>query len=277
MADPRGVTGLADLAAAPRQYAWIARMWIRSSLAYPTSFAVTTLSSLCITLLDYVALILMFGSIDRLATFDLREIALLYGASGIGIGVADMVIGSVEQVGQHIRMGTLDTMLTRPAPLLVQVCADRFALRRLGRISQAVAVFAWGAGGVDWTLPKAALTVVMLASSVAIFFALFSGISCLQFWFGDASEVANAFTYGGNTMTQYPLTIFPREILVSLTFVFPIAFVNWYPCLYLLERPDPFGMPAWFAALPPLVAVVLLALAGLAWRGGVRHYTSTGS
>ena len=33
-------------------------------------------------------------------------------------------------------------MLTRPVPLLVQVCADQFSLRRFGRISQAVIVFA---------------------------------------------------------------------------------------------------------------------------------------
>jgi viologen exporter family transport system permease protein len=263
--------------AAPRQYAQIARMWVRSSLAYPASFWTFTISSAAITLLDFVAIVLMFHTIDDLAGFGLREIALLYGASGAGIGVADLLIGSVEQIGQRIRTGTLDSMLTRPVPLLVQVCADQFALRRLGRITQATVVLVWGMGGVDWTPTRMLVLVLMLVSASVIFFALFTGISCVQFWFGDASEVANAFTYGGNTMTQYPLTIFPKEIVVSLTFVFPIAFVNWYPCLYLLGRPDPFGTPGWFALLSPLVAALLAAATGLVWRAGVRHYTSTGS
>jgi ABC-2 type transport system permease protein len=78
-------------------------------------------------------------------------------------------------------------------------------------------------------------------------------------------------------MTQYPLSIFPGEVVKSLTFVVPVAFSNWYSCLYLIGRDDPFGLPAWFAYLPPFVAVVLIALAGLAWRTGVRRYTSTGS
>jgi ABC-2 type transport system permease protein len=117
----------------------------------------------------------------------------------------------------------------------------------------------------------------MCVSASAIFFALFVGVSCIQFWTSDASEFANAFTYGGNTLTQYPLTIFPVEVVKSLTFVLPIAFVNWYPCLYLLDREDPFGMPGWFAVAPPFVAVALLALSALAWRTGVRRYTSTGS
>ena len=53
-------------------------------------------------------------------------------------------------------------------------------------------------------------------------------------------------------MTQYPLTIFPKELVATLTFVLPLAFVNWYPCLYLLDRDDPFGLPDWVAfASPP--------------------------
>jgi ABC-2 type transport system permease protein len=268
---------VADLRAVPRQYAWIARMWVRSSLAYPVSFWILTASSAGITFLDFVGLALMFHTVPALGGFGLREVALLYGASGVGIGVGDLVIGSVEQVGMHVRTGTLDSMLTRPVPLLVQVCADRFAIRRLGRISQAVVVFGYGAWWVDWTGPKVALAAVMLASACLIFFALFVGFSCIQFWTLDSTEFANAFTYGGNTMTQYTMTIFPREVLKGLTFLVPVAFVNWYPCLYLLDRPDPFGMPSWFAVLSPAVAVVTLVVAGLAWRSGVRHYTSTGS
>ena len=262
---------------APVHYARIARMWIRSSLAYPASFWMLTVSSALITLLDFVGLALMFHTIDRLGGFGLQEVALLYGASGIGIGVADMMIGSVELLGVHIRTGTLDVMLTRPVPLLVQVCADRFALRRLGRITQAVVVFGYGAGAVDWTPPHVALALVTLISGAGVFFAFFVAFSCIQFLTVDSTEFSNAFTYGGNTLTQYPMTVFPRELVKSLTFVVPMAFVSWYPCLALLGRPDPFGMPSWFAVLSPLVAAVLLAAAGLAWRTGVRHYTSTGS
>jgi len=270
-------TRLAGVRQAPREYVWIARMWVRSSLAYPTSFWILTVSSALITLLDFVGLALMFHTVPALGGFSLQEIALLYGASGIGIGVADLVIGSVEQIGAYVRTGGLDSMLTRPVPLLVQVCADRFAIRRLGRISQAVVVFAYGAWWVDWTPAKVGLAVLMLVSACLIFFSLFVTFSCIQFWTLDSTEFANAFTYGGNTMTQYPMTIFPREVLKGLTFLLPIAFVNWYPCLYLLDRPDPFGMPSWFAVLSPLVAVLTVAVAGLAWRTGVRHYTSTGS
>ena len=98
----------------------------------------------------------------------------------------------------------------------------------------------------------------------------------MQFWVVDSSQSANAFTYGGNHHAVPDDDLPPRGPQGAATFVFPVAFVNWYPCLYLLGRPDPFGLPSWFAFLP-VVALLTLVVAGLAWRTGVRHYTSTGS
>ena len=262
---------------AVRAYGHLARMWVRASWSYRTSFWIMAVGNGLVTFLDFVGIWIMFHTIDELRGFGLREIGLLYGATGLGIGVADLLIGSVERLGAHVRAGTLDAMMTRPVPLIVQLCADDFQLRRLARIAQALAVFAWAGWYVEWSPARVLVAAEMVVSGSVIFLCLFVLFSIIQFWTSDASEFANAFTYGGNTVTQYPLTVFPAEVAKSLTFVLPIAFVNWYPCLYLLGRDDPFGLPAWLQFASPLAAVALLAVTALAWRAGVRHYTSTGS
>lgn len=277
VAESGAIQQVAELLVPARRYLDIAGLWVRAAWTYKASFFTLILGSLLINGLDFVGIWVMFSHLDRLGGFSLQEVALLYGATGIGIGCADTLIGSVERIGQYVRTGRLDQMLTKPVPLLVQVCADQFTLRRLGRILQAGVVFGWAATYVDWTPIRVLVALLMAASSTVIFFALFVGFSCIQFWTTDASEFANAFTYGGNTLTQYPLSIFPREILVALTFVLPIAFVNWYPCLYLLGRDDPFGLPGWLQFCSPVVAVISLTVALSIWRLGVRRYTSTGS
>jgi ABC-2 type transport system permease protein len=259
------------------RYRDIASMWVRASLAYPTSFWIMTIGSGLITGLDFAGLWIMFHTIDRLGGFGLAEIGLLYGATGIGLGLADLLIGSVERIGVHVRMGTLDAMMTRPVPLLVQVCADDFQLRRVSRIAQALVVFAWAGWYVEWTPQRVFVALEMVVSGSLIFFCLFVLFSCVQFWTSDASEFGNAFSYGGNTITQYPLTVFPKELVKSLTFLLPIAFVNWYPCLYLLGRDDPFGLPEWLQFASPVAAALLVVVTSVIWRAGVRHYTSTGS
>lgn len=266
-----------------RGYGLIVMMWIRSTMAYRTSFLLSTFGNAAITLLDFVAIYVMFTHVDVLGGFTLPEIALLYGSCSASLGLADLLLGNTDRIGARIRDGSLDTMLVRPVPVLAQVAADRFALRRLGRVAQGLGVLGWalwtlsGAGAVQWTAGKALLVPVMIVSGAAIFGAVMVAGAAFQFLAGDAAEVQNSFTYGGCTMLQYPPTVFAKDLLRGVTFVVPLAFVNWLPALYVLGRPDPLGLPGWAAYLSPLVALVVFLPASLAWRAGVRSYRSTGS
>ncbi|MFH9978116.1 ABC transporter permease [Streptomyces sp. NPDC017179] len=262
-----------------RAYRLIAAMWIRSTMAYRTSFVMTTAGSFVANALDFVAILLMFSRVDALGGYALPEIALLYGLSATSFGLADLAIGSMDRLGRRVRDGTLDTLLVRPAPVLAQVAADRFALRRLGRVTQGALVLGWALVRlhVDWTPLKLLLMPVMVVSGCVIFCAVFVAGAAFQFVAQDASEVQNAFTYGGTTLLQYPPTVFAKELVRGVTFVLPLAFVNWLPALYVLGRPYPLDLPRWTAFTPPLVAVACCALAGAAWRVGLRSYRSTGN
>lgn len=262
-----------------RTYRLIAGMWVRSSMTYRTSFAVTVLGNLLVTGLDFATILLMFSQVDTLGGWSLPEIAFLYGLSATAFGIADLVLGSMDVLGGRIRDGSFDILLVRPAPVLAQVGADRFALRRLGRITQAVAVLGYAlvAVDVDWSVAKVLLVPVMVVSGAAIFCALFVAGAAFQFVAQDAAEVQNAFTYGGTTLLQYPPTVFGKDLVRGVTFLLPLAFVNWVPASYVLGRPYPLELPQWTAFAPPLVAAGCCALAGLAWRAGLRSYRSTGS
>lgn len=264
-----------------RGYGLIAAMWIRSTMTYRTSFFLSTFGNGAITLLDFVAIYIMFSHVDELGGFTLPEIALLYGSCSASLGLADLLLGNTDRIGSRIRDGSLDTMLVRPVPVLAQVAADRFALRRLGRIGQGLAVMGWAVSDLgpqlDWTVGKVLLVPVMITAGAAIFGAVMVAGAAFQFVAGDAAEVQNSFTYGGCTMLQYPPTVFAKDLLRGVTFILPLAFVNWLPALYILGRPDPLGLPVWAAYASPLVAFAVFLPASLAWRAGVRSYRSTGS
>ncbi|WP_330177832.1 ABC transporter permease [Streptomyces sp. NBC_01498] len=263
----------------PRAYGLIVAMWVRSTMTYRTSFALTALANFAVTGFDFVTILLMFSHVDRLGGYSLPEVAFLYGAAGTAFGLTDLFVGSTDRLGRRIRDGTLDTLLVRPAPVLAQVAADRFALRRLGRVTQGLLVLGWALTALDiaWTPLKVAMIPMMVLSGTAIFASLFVAGAAFQFWAQDAAQVQHSFTYGGNTLLQYPPTVFAKDLVRGVTFVLPLAFVNWLPALYVLDREDPLGLPDWVAFLPPVVAAGCCALAGLAWRAGLRAYRSTGS
>ncbi|WP_327180012.1 ABC transporter permease [Streptomyces sp. NBC_01335] len=262
-----------------RAYRLIAGMWIRSTMAYPASFAMTTLGNFLATVFDFVTIMLMFGHVDVLGGYSLPEIALLYGMAATAFGLADLLLGSLDRIGERVRDGTFDTLLVRPVPVLVQVAADRFALRRVGRIVQGLMVLGYALVvlDIDWTPLKVLLVPLAVVSGGAFFGAVYVGGSVVQFFAQDAAQVQNSFTYGGQTLLQYPPSVFARELVRGVTFVVPLAFVSWLPALYVLGREYPVALPEWVAFLSPLVAAGCGLLAGLAWRAGLRAYRSTGS
>ena len=60
-------------------------------------------------------------------------------------------------------------------------------------------------------------------------------------------------------------------------YVVPLAFVNYFPALYILGKADPLHAPPIVRLLSPVAAGVMVALAWVVWRLAVRHYRSSGS
>jgi ABC-2 type transport system permease protein len=118
---------------------------------------------------------------------------------------------------------------------------------------------------------------VAVVSGIAIYFAIFVCGAAYCFWTVQGTEVINAFTNGGQFITSYPLDAYGEWLRRAITFVVPVAFVNYYPTLYLLDRPPPIGLPDWVRLASPLVAALLVAFAWRFWNIGVRRYSSTGS
>ncbi|MEV8639136.1 ABC-2 family transporter protein [Streptosporangium sp. NPDC051023] len=260
-----------------RTYILLAWTWVRASAQYPGSLAMLAIGSFAVNALDVVAIWVIFEHTRSLAGFNRAEVMFLYGTSGLSFALSDMLFGNVDRLSQHIKTGTFDTMLIRPAGAFVQMAVDRFGVHRLGRTIQATVVLAIAMPGLGLSWSRAWMVPLMVLCGIVIFTSIFALGGALQFLLVNAPEVANAFTYGGSTLTQYPLSVYGGELVKGVTFIVPLAFVNWQPALFVLDRPDPFGLPYWLRFAAPLAALALAGAAVLAWRAGIRRYRSTGS
>ncbi|MCW2948618.1 MAG: hypothetical protein JWR24_5335 [Actinoallomurus sp.] len=262
-----------------RMYVVLAGTWMRAAAQYPASMVMLVVTQAAVTSLDLAAILIIFVHTPRLGGFSLPEVMFLYGTAGVSFSVADILLGTAERLGEHIRQGTLDALLVRPVSPLLQIATEDFSPRRIGKLvpTGAVLVLSLPRLDVHWTPDRIALVPLMVAGGIWIFSALWVLSATWQFAVVDGKQATNSVTYGGGYLTQYPLSIFGRDALRALTWVLPLAFVNWEPALRVLDRPDPLGLPVFFHFASPLVAAVLSLLAALAWRTGLRRYRSTGS
>lgn len=260
-------------------YARVAGSRIRAHLQYRFSFSMQIVGAFLLSFLDFVVILIVFQHLSHLRGWSLPEVAFLYGSSAVAFKAADVLMGNLDKLPLFIRAGSFDQVLTRPLGSLGQVLTADLDLRHVGGVTQGALVLALAVGRVqiDWTAGRIVVLVLMVTSALAIFCSIWVATNAIAFWTMDAREVANAFTYGGNLVTQFPLSIFGPWLRRLFAYVVPLGFVNYFPALYILDKEDPTGAPAALRYLSPLVAAASVALAIAVWRAAVRRYRSTGS
>lgn len=257
----------------------LAGIRLRGQMTYKTSFWMQIAGSFLTHFMEVVALFAMFYQFDSLGGWTLGEVALLHGMSMIAFSVGDTLTVGMDWVAPQIRAGDFDRVLTRPLNSWLNAATSEFSLRHLGQALQGLLVlgFALTQVTIDWTPAKLALVPAVFITGVALFMALFTVEAIFSFWTVNGVEAINAFTYGGSDLAQFPLHIFNRGLRFLFLWVIPVGFVTYYPALYLLNKPDPLGMPGWFLLIGPVITALFCVLVSWGWQQGIRHYRSTGS
>ena len=260
-------------------YNALVRSRVAAQASYRASFAIELGSQVLLVLIEFVEVYVVFHQVDALGGFDFAEVAVMYGLSAVGFGLADMVVGHVDRLPFYVRTGQFDAFLLRPLSALGQLVTSDFSLRRVGRVVMGFVVLATALTfvDIDWTPARVALMALTPLAGAVVFGSVFIATCAIGFWLVEGMEFANAFTYGGNYLSSFPFNIFGNVMRRFFTFVIPAAFVAYLPTLALLGRDDPAGLPGWLSWCARPAALLAAAAAGLVWRTGLRKYVGAGS
>ncbi|MGH3430385.1 MAG: ABC transporter permease [Mycobacteriales bacterium] len=275
----RGLGTFKVLPASLRTYGALAAAQLRSQTKYRASFAIDLLFSSVLMLLDTLVVLVLFRVTPKLGGFDFGEVLLIASLAGLSFSLADLTIGNIDQLPRYVRQGLLDIALVRPMAALGQLVVGDISFRRLGRVAQSVGLLAVAIPIAHVHLrPATALLLPVAALAGAVTFgAIFVTGASMMFWLVEASEVANAFTYGGRDFTLYPTTVYSGWFRRVFAYGLGFAAVVYLPALAVLGRIDPLGSPPWLRWLSPGVALPWCLVALGSWRTGVRRYGGTGS
>jgi len=252
---------------------------LHAQLQYKRSFILQTIGNLLITSVELVTLYILFQRFASLGGWTGAEIAFLYGLSGFSFGIAQVLGTGFDHFSYLILRGDFDRLLVRPAGTFTQVIGSEFVIRYIGRSIQGA--FAFGLAlsliDVDWTPLKLVMLPMIVLCTNVVFLSLFLLEATMSFWTTETTEIASAFTYGGTTISQYPLQIFDVWLRRLFILIVPLGLTIFMPALYILDKSNPFGLSQVSSFLAPLAAVVFAVVASQFWALGIRHYRSTGS
>jgi len=260
-------------------YGRYASISLRAQMEYRASFMMQTAGQFVVTGIEFLGIWALFSRFGGIKGWTLAEVAFFYGLISITWSIADAVTRGFDVFGNMVKSGDFDRLLLRPRSTIGQLFGYELTLRRMGRLTQGLVVLVFAIATLDvvWSGPRIALLALALAGGVCVFVGLMILEATSAFWTTESLEVWNAFTYGGVTMSQYPLEIYRPWFRTFFIFVIPLGCINYLPAVAILGRSDPLGTPPLLQWLSPLAGPIFLMICLQVWSFGVRHYQSTGS
>ena len=259
-------------------YLKLIRVAVQSRMQYRADF-VTGIIGVIVMNVTTVALIgILVQRFRHLNGWTLWEMVFLYCLWILGHSLFSLFFWHIRTLEDYLVQGTFDQFLIRPASPFVL-----FLGREIQYLGVADATF--GIAGLSlafanlhlqWGITKWLFFAAAILAGTLIETTLVLMIACISFWTGR-SRRANNLLMQLNVMVQYyPADIFGYVFRVIVTGLIPVAFMNYYPALMLLDKLDKSGPLWWLGYMSPVVALVLVFISAGVWRLALRHYSSSG-
>jgi ABC-2 type transport system permease protein len=255
-----------------------ARMSALTAMQYRGDFLVrgfVTFLWMSVTLLP---VLVVFGTRNAVAGWSFPETLVVVGWFALVRAILEGGVSpSLTAVVEHVRRGTLDFILLKPADAQFLVSTAKFEPWRVIDIAGALAIFAYAFAHLGrWPRPGSVLLgLAFLGLAVVVLYSFWILVVSAAFWVVKVDNLSYLFQSLFD-MGRWPVSMFRGFFRGALyyifTFVFPLALMTTYPALALLGK-----LTAVNAALAWLGGLAFAAIARAVWVRALAMYTSASS
>jgi ABC-2 type transport system permease protein len=261
-----------------RLYVRLVRISMQSRMQYRADFITGVIGVILHNVIALGLIGIVVTRFQHLNGWTVWEIVFLYCLYILGHSLYSLFFWHVPTLEDYLIQGTFDQYLLRPVSPLVQF---------LGREIQyyGLADMVFGVGGLSlafanlhlaWGPVKWLFFVAAIVSGTLIEMTIALSVACLAFWTGRSRRATRLVMQVNWVVQQYPIDIFGPPFRALVTGFIPVAFMNYYPALMLLDKLDRVSPAAWLGYSSPLVALLLVGIASTVWRLAIRRYASAG-
>ncbi len=247
---------------------------LRCAMQYKASFFLTLIGQVLTSFTAFLSMYYLFERFSSIEGFTFSQVLLCFAVILLSFSLSECFARGFDLFPNMIGNGEFDRILIRPKNEIFQILASKMEFTRLGRVIQAICIFCYAIphSEVIWTFDKILTLIFMIIGGFLVFSGIFILYAVLCFFTLEGLEFMNILTNGAMEYGKYPFSIYGKQILKFLTYIVPLALVQYYPFLYLIGHSQNH-----FYIFLPLIASLFLIPCFLLWKFGVKHYQSTGS
>jgi ABC-2 type transport system permease protein len=243
------------------------------ALQYRLDFVLDAAMSLFWTATAVVPLLVLYRERPSVAGWTWPEALIVVAWFTCLRGVLDGAIRpALGNVVEHIRKGTLDFILLKPADAQFLVSTSRFEFFRFVNVGGGLMLLVHALRALHHTpsLPAIASTLLLLAGATMILYAIWILVVCLAFVVVKVDNLSYLFASVYDA-ARWPASVFRGGVAFLFTFVIPLTVMTTYPALAVLDRLRASNV-AWSLG----GAVAACAVARFTWLRAIARYTSAG-
>jgi len=221
-----------------------------------------------------VPLFVVYGLRESVAGWSFPEALLVVGWFTLLQAILEGAINpSLTSVVEHIRKGTLDFVLLKPADAQFLVSTARVQPWRATNLLTATLIFAYAfhrlGRGPSWS--GLVLAAILLVVSTVLLYSMWILTVSAAFFVVRVDNLTYLFGAVFDA-ARWPSSVFRGPLSFIFTFVIPLALMTTYPARAMLGE-----LPARTVVAAVLGAAVFALLARAVWQRAIGRYTSASS
>lgn len=253
------------------KFAWsYLRIGIANEVQYRVNFFIQLLQSFIALATGLIVLWLVFSQTTELGGWSQPELLAVMGIYMLVGGVIQSTIQpNMQRLMNEIQDGTLDFALTKPVDGQILISIREFRFWQLTDVLVGLVVIFIAIVQLKEQvriLQALAFIAALILGGIMIY-CFWLILTTTAFWIIRIWELVNLFQ-GLYAAGRWLVTIYPQWLRIGLTFLVPVAFAITVPAQALTNRLTPLTL---VGALG--LAVLLMGLARVIWRMGVRSYS----
>ena len=254
-------------------------MSLLSRMQYRANFIVGILGLIVWNVVNLGLIGVMVTQFTSLNHWTLWELVFLYCLWILAHSLYGLFFSHTRQLEEYLIEGTFDQFLLRPASPLIQFLGREFQYTEIADMLIGVTgiSLAYAQLSLHWDIWKWSFFILAVISGAIIVWILDLLIACSAFWTGRSRGTFIMVAPFHGLVHQYPVDIFGNAFRIIVTSLIPVAFMNYYPSLFLLDKLDRAGSAWWLSYMSPIVALMLIGIVSMVWQLALKQYTSSGS
>lgn len=257
-----------------RIYMKLLAQGIKSKMSYREDFIISMIGMLATNVAGVIGFWIVFQNFPRIAGWNYYEMLFLYGFCLIASTPAQCLFDNNWNLRIVVYNGDFIKYCFRPMNLFFYFMSEVFDIKGLWQFAFGIGsvVFAWTKLSLPFYWYSIPLFIVAALSASLFVIAILNAASATCFWITHSFFVLQL----SNTLrdyANYPVSIFGKGLRILFTYVIPIAFISYYPCM-LFIRPESVGIVTY---LTPVLGIVFFWLSYKLWMKGAMEYNGTGS